>query len=207
MSNSNLTQTEQWKDLQEHHKKAKAFKLSELFKDSNRFKDFSIKDSKIGITFDYSKNLINKESFDLLIKLAKVAKVKEYAQKMFSGEKINWTEKRAVLHIALRNRSNKPIFVDGKDVMPQINKVLEKMKKFSADLRNGNWTGATGKKITDIVNIGIGGSDLGPKMVYEALKYYADGPKAHFVSNIDGADIYETLKNLNPETTLFYSGF
>jgi len=123
---------------------------------------------------------------------------------MFSGEKINWTEKRAVLHTALRNQSNAPVYVDGKDVMPEINAVLDKMEKFSGDVRSGKWLGATGKKITDIVNIGIGGSDLGPKMVCEALKYYGKADlNVHFVSNIDGADICETLKKLNPETSLF----
>jgi glucose-6-phosphate isomerase len=133
----------------------------------------------------------------------KAAKVKEYAARMFSGEKINWTEKRAVLHTALRNKNNAPVYVDGKNVMIEIDAVLKKMKEFSDDIRNGKWRGATGKKITDIVNIGIGGSDLGPKMVCEALRYYADGPNVYFVSNVDGAEISEILKKLNPETTLF----
>ena len=119
-------------------------------------------------------------------------------QKMFSGEKINWTEKE-LSFTPHRNRSNTPIYVDGKDIMPEINAVLDKMEVFSDELRSGKWMGITGKKITDVVNIGIGGSDLGPKMVCEALKYYADGPEVHFVSNIDGADIYETLNNLTPK--------
>src|SRR6202034_227763 len=127
-----------------------------------------------------------------------------WAKKMFSGEKINITENRAVLHIALRNRSNRPILVDGKDVMPEVNAVLEHMGKFSEAIRSGAWKGYTGKPITDFVNIGIGGSDLGPVMVTEALKpYRGNGPRAHFVSNVDGTHIAETLKELSPETTLF----
>jgi glucose-6-phosphate isomerase len=122
---------------------------------------------------------------------------------MFSGEKINWTEDRAVLHVALRNRSNRPIHVDGQDVMPQINAVLDRIGEFSREVRDGTWRGATGQAITDVVNIGIGGSDLGPVMVCEALQHYADGPRAHFVSNVDGTDIAETLKSVTPETTLF----
>ncbi|MDR2772198.1 MAG: glucose-6-phosphate isomerase [Elusimicrobiota bacterium] len=203
MNTSNTVQSSAWKALAAYKEKVKGIKLQELLKNSGRFKEFSIKDDQIGITFDFSKNLIDKEGFDLLINLAKEAGIREYAQKMVSGEKINWTEKRAVLHTALRNTDSRPVFVDGTDVMPQINAVLKKMERFSEDLRAGKWKGATGKKISDIVNIGIGGSDLGPKMVCEALKFYADGPKAHFVSNVDGADIYETLKELNPETTLF----
>ena len=203
MPNFNLIESASWLKAKQYSDEAKQLKLKKLFEDPNRFNDFSVKDENLGLVFDYSKNLIDKNALALLINIAKDAGVKEYAQRMFSGEKINQTEKRAVLHTALRNASNKPVFVDGKDVMPQINAVLEKMKVFSSDLRSGKITGATGKKITDIINIGIGGSDLGPKMVYEALKYYADGPKAHFVSNIDGADIDETLKTLDPETSLF----
>ncbi len=203
MSKFELTQTAQWAGLQKHRNENKNLHMKDLFKDQNRFKEFSLYNEELGITFDYSKNIVNSDIFKLLLELAKAAKINEHAKEMFSGKKINWTEKRAVLHTALRNRSNTPVLVDGKDVMPEINAVLKKMEKFSADLRNGSWKGATGKKITDVVNIGIGGSDLGPKMVCEALKYYADGPNVHFVSNIDGADIYETLKKLEPETTLF----
>ncbi|OEG69506.1 glucose-6-phosphate isomerase [Candidatus Endomicrobiellum trichonymphae] len=203
MSKFGLKNTPQWQNLEKNYREIKKKHLRELFKDENRFNEFSIRDNDLGITFDYSKNIINSDTFKLLIEFVKAAKVNEYAKKMFLGEKINWTEKRAVLHTALRNRSNMPIYVDGKDVMPEIKAVLKKMEKFSNDLRGGKWVGATGKKITDIVNIGIGGSDLGPKMVCEALKYYADGPNVYFVSNIDGADIYEVLKKLNPETTLF----
>ena len=203
MSKFELKNTTQWRSLEKNYKETKKLHLRDLFKDENRFNKFSIRDNNLGITFDYSKNIINSETFKLLIEFVKAARVNEYAKKMFSGEKINWTEKRAVLHTALRNRSNTPVCVDGKDVMPEINAVLEKMERFSNDLRGGKWRGATGKKITDVVNIGIGGSDLGPKMVCEALKYYADGPNVYFVSNIDGADIHEVLKKLNPETTLF----
>lgn len=203
MSKFELTKTEQWKALEQQRAKNKNINLRELFKEPGRAGVFSVKDDNLGLLFDYSKNIINREIFDLLIGLAKAAGVNENAQKMFAGEKINRTEKRAVLHTALRNRSNKPVYVDGKNIMPEINAVLEKMRIFSDDVRKGKWLGATGKRITDIVNIGIGGSDLGPKMVCEALKFMGDGLNVHFVSNIDGADIIETLKNLNPETTLF----
>ncbi|WP_413906753.1 glucose-6-phosphate isomerase [Candidatus Endomicrobiellum trichonymphae] len=203
MSKFGLKNTPQWQGLENNYREIKKIHLRELFKDENRFNKFSIRDNDLGITFDYSKNIINSDTFKLLIEFVKAAKVTEYAKKMFSGEKINWTEKRAVLHTALRNRSNMPIYVNGKDVMPEIKAVLKKMENFSNDLRSGKLVGATGKKVTDVVNIGIGGSDLGPKMVCESLKYYADGPNVYFVSNIDGADIYEVLKKLNPETTLF----
>jgi glucose-6-phosphate isomerase len=203
MGNFDIKNMPQWKDLEKNYNQVKKLHLRDLFKDENRFNEFSIQDDNIGITFDYSKNIITADTFKLLIDFAKASKVNEYAKKMFFGEKINWTEKRAVLHTALRNRSNAPVHVDGKDVMPEINAVLSKMENFSNDLRSGTWKGATGKKITDIINIGIGGSDLGPRMVCEALKYYSDGPNVHFVSNIDGTDIYEVLKKLNPETALF----
>jgi glucose-6-phosphate isomerase len=203
MNRFELKNTSQWQSLEKKYREIKKIHLRELFKDEDRFNKFSICDSSLGMTFDYSKNIIDSDTFKLLIKFVKDAKVNEYAKKMFSGEKINWTEKRAVLHTALRNRSNMPIYIDGKDIMPRIKAVLKKMEEFSNDLRSGKWVGATGKKITAVVNIGIGGSDLGPKMVCEALKYYADGPNVYFLSNIDGADIYEVLKKLNPETTLF----
>jgi glucose-6-phosphate isomerase len=203
MGKSWLKNTAEWQNLEKNYNETSKYTLRELFKEGNRFEKFSVRDNNLGLTFDYSKNIITSETFKLLIDFANAAKVKEYAQKMFSGEKINWTEKRAALHTALRNRSNKSVYVDGKDIMPEINTVISKMEKFSNDLRSGKCLGTTGKKITDVVNVGIGGSDLGPKMVCEALKYYADGPNVHFVSNIDGADIYETIKKLNPETTLF----
>jgi len=203
MNEIELRSTPQWRNLEKNYKELKKVHLRDLFKDENRFCEFSVRDNDLGLTFDYSKNIINSCTFRLLMDFVKAAKVNECARKMFSGEKINWTEQRAVLHTALRNRGNKSVYVDGKDVMPKINAVLEKMKKFSNDLRSGEWRGVTGKKITDIVNIGIGGSDLGPRMVCEALKYYADGPNVYFVSNVDGVDICDVLKKLNQETTLF----
>ncbi|MBN1897702.1 MAG: glucose-6-phosphate isomerase, partial [Spirochaetes bacterium] len=186
-----------------HFKEIKNVHLKELFKDEKRIDRFSIKNNELGILLDYSKNLINEKTMKLLFDLARSSEVKEYAKRMFSGEKINFTENRAVLHVALRNRSNTEIKVDGKNVMPDINAVLDKMKKFSNILRSGEWKGHTGKKIETIVNIGIGGSDLGPTMVCEALKFYADGPKPYFVSNVDSADITQVLKQIDPETTLF----
>jgi glucose-6-phosphate isomerase len=198
-----LTQSSQWKALSNHYESMKQVHLRELFKDSQRFNNFSITDESLSMVFDYSKNRVSAETMRLLFDLAQASGVKEYARRMFSGDKINWTEKRAVLHTALRNRSKNPVMVDGKDVMPEINRVLGKMKDFTESVRSHAWRGATGKAITGIVNIGIGGSDLGPKMVCEALKYYAKGPEIYFVSNIDGADIHETLKRLDPETTLF----
>ncbi len=201
---SHLTQSAQWQSLQKNYDiKMKSVHMRDLFKDKNRFSKFNVRVESLGITFDYSKNIIDEETMQKLFELAKSSDLQSWTDKIFAGEKINWTEKRAVLHSALRNVSGKPVFVDGKDVMPEINAVLEKMKSFTDDLRSGKWLGKTGKKIKSVVNIGIGGSDLGPRMVCEALKYYADGPEVHFVSNIDGADIYEVLKKIEPETSLF----
>lgn len=174
--------------------------------DHERFNKFSLTlNTQDGdILLDYSKNLITEEVMKMLVDLGQSRGIEAARQKMFSGEKINFTEGRAVLHVALRNRSNKPIMVDGKDVMPEVNKVLEKMKGFCHRVRSGQWKGYTGKTITDVVNIGIGGSDLGPLMVTEALKPYSkDGPRVWFVSNIDGTHIAKTLAQLNAETTLF----
>ena len=198
-----LERTPEWLALEKHFEDMKNVSLRELFKDTKRFGKLSVREDSVSFLLDYSKNIVTEETMSLLTRLASASGVREYARRMYDGEKINWTEKRAVLHIALRNRSNRPIMVDGKDVMPEIDRVLEKMKRFSISLRSGEWKGITGKRITDVVNIGIGGSDLGPKMVCEALKYYADGPDVHFVSNIDGADMAETLKKLNAESTLF----
>jgi len=155
------------------------------------------------ILVDYSKNRIDRTTLGLLLELVRSRKVEAARDAMFSGKKINFTENRAVLHIALRNRSNTPILVDGADVMPEVNAVLAHMKEFCSEVISGQWKGFTGKSITDVVNIGIGGSDLGPLMVTEALKAYAVGPKVHFVSNIDGTHMFTTLQKLNPETTLF----
>ncbi len=177
--------------------------MRDLFaKDSERFQKFSIlfKD----ILLDYSKNRITQETMGLLFELARQAKVLESAEKMFTGEKINFTEKRAVLHIALRNRSNRPILVDGKDVMPEVNAVLKHIAEFTEAVRSGTWKGYSGKTITDVVNIGIGGSDLGPVMATEALKPFSKRDlNVHFVSNIDGTHIAEVLRKVNPETVLF----
>ncbi len=199
-----LTEMQEWKSLSRHYeKKMKTAHLRDLFKESERFSKYNIRLDDLGILFDYSKNIIDEETLELLLSLVNVSQLEKWREAIFSGEKINWTEKRAVLHSALRNISGKPVFVDGKDVMPEINAVLDKMKIFTDNLRSGKWLGKTGKKIKSVVNIGIGGSDLGPRMVCEALKYYADGPDVYFVSNVDGADIYETLKKIDPETALF----
>lgn len=180
--------------------------MKEMFeKNPKRFTELSQVLNLSGgtILLDYSKNLIDTNVFNQLIQLAKDCKVEKMRDDMFSGVKINFTENRAVLHVALRNRSNTPIFVDGKDVMPEVNRVLDQMKRFCDSVRSGSWKGYTGKSITDVVNIGIGGSDLGPVMATECLKPYASNIKVHFVSNIDGTHMAETLKVLNPETTLF----
>ncbi|KAK7913504.1 hypothetical protein WMY93_013715 [Mugilogobius chulae] len=174
--------------------------------DKDRFNKFSLTlNTQDGdILLDYSKNLITDEVMKMLIDMGQSRGIEAAREKMFNGDKINFTEGRAVLHVALRNRSNKPIMVDGKDVMPEVNKVLEKMKGFCHRVRSGQWKGYTGKTITDVVNIGIGGSDLGPLMVTEALKPYAkDGPRVWFVSNIDGTHIAKTLAQLDAQTTLF----
>ncbi|MCR5360208.1 MAG: glucose-6-phosphate isomerase [Thermoguttaceae bacterium] len=196
------TETSAWKALAEHKKTAENFSMREMFSsDPDRFAKFSIQWN--GILFDYSKNLISSETVEKLLALAEESGLAEKIEAMFTGEKINVTERRAVLHTALRNRSNTPVFVDGEDVMPKVNAVLAKMKEFSEKVISGAWTGWTGKPITDAVNIGIGGSDLGPFMVTEALKPYHTRLRLHFVSNVDGTHIAETLKDLNPETTLF----
>jgi glucose-6-phosphate isomerase len=198
-----LTRSTQWEALQSHAEKLKGIHLRELFGEDSRFEELSIREDGLGILLDFSKNIVTGETLSLLRDLAAASGVMKQASSMFSGEKINWTEGRAVLHVALRNRSNGPILVDGEDVMPAINAVLTKLQQFSERVRDGIWKGATGKPITDVVNIGIGGSDLGPVMVCSALQHYADGPDVHFVSNVDGTDIAETLKPLDPESTLF----
>lgn len=198
-----LTDLKAWKDLEKNYAGIRGETMRDMFAaDPDRFEEFSV--SLGSLLLDYSKNRINGETMKLLIALAKEAGLEKARDAMFCGEKINTTENRAVLHTALRNRSDRPVYVDGKDVMPQIKTVLEKMKTFSNAVRDGQWKGATGKAMTDVVNIGIGGSDLGPVMVVEALKHYQKkGLNTHFVSNVDGTHIVETLKNLNPETTLF----
>jgi glucose-6-phosphate isomerase len=196
-------ETKAYKKLKSHYKTISKTNLKELFiQDKNRFGKFNIKFQDI--LLDFSKNNINGRTLSYLIDLAEECKLGDAIEKMFIGEKINVTEERAVLHTALRNRSGNPVIVEGKDVMPDIQKVLNQMKSFSEAVRTGTWKGYTGKKIIDIVNIGIGGSDLGPVMVTEGLKSYSKkGLKIHFVSNVDGTHIAETLKDLDPETTLF----
>ncbi|UTV27520.1 glucose-6-phosphate isomerase [Photobacterium atrarenae] len=203
LKNINPTHTQAWQALTAHFEEAQDLQLSELFaNDSERFAKFS---AQFGtdILLDYSKNLITEETMTKLLALAEQTELKSAIGELFSGEKINRTEERAVLHSALRNRSNTPVMVDGEDVMPKVNAVLEKMKHFTARIVDGEWQGYTGKEITDVVNIGIGGSDLGPYMVTEALMPYKTRLNMHFVSNVDGTHIAETLKGLNPETTLF----
>ncbi|HGT6051556.1 TPA: glucose-6-phosphate isomerase [Escherichia coli] len=203
MKNINPTQTAAWQALQKHFDEMKDVTIADLFaKDGDRFSKFSATfDDQMLV--DYSKNLITEETLAKLQDLAKECDLAGAIKSMFSGEKINRTENRAVLHVALRNRSNTPILVDGKDVMPEVNAVLEKMKTFSEAIISGEWKGYTGKAITDVVNIGIGGSDLGPYMVTEALRPYKNHLNMHFVSNVDGTHIAEVLKKVNPETTLF----
>jgi len=203
MKSINPSQTAAWRALEQHFSQMKETHMRDLFKqDNDRFHKFS---ATFGdqILVDYSKNRITEETLDKLLALAEETALKSAIESMFSGEKINRTEDRAVLHIALRNRDNTPIYVDGKDVMPDVNAVLEKMHQFSERIIKGDWKGYTGKAITDVVNIGIGGSDLGPFMVTEALRPYKNHLNMHFVSNVDGTQIAETLKTLNPETTLF----
>ncbi len=199
----NPTKTKSWKKLKEHCRVMKNRQMVDLFhQDPERFSKFSIRFEDMFV--DYSKNIITKETLRLLLGLARECKVKEAIEKMFTGDAINETEKRAVLHVALRNRSNIPIQMNGSDVMPEVNEVLGEMKRFSGAVISGNWKGYTGRTITDIVNIGIGGSDLGPVMVTEALRpYWKVHLRPHFVSNIDGTHIVETLKTVSPETTLF----
>ncbi|HCO6898566.1 TPA: glucose-6-phosphate isomerase [Escherichia coli] len=203
MKNINPTQTAAWQALQKHFDEMKDVTIADLFaKDGDRFSKFSaIFDDQMLV--DYSKNRITEETLAKLQDLAKECDLAGAIKSMFSGEKINRTENRAVLHVALRNRSNTPILVDGKDVMPEVNAVLEKMKTFSEAIISGEWKGYTGKAITDVVNIGIGGSDLGPYMVTEALRPYKNHLNMHFVSNVDGTHIAEVLKKVNSETTLF----
>eukprot|EP00808_Paulinella_micropora_P029673 g13848.t1 len=203
-----VTKTKAWKALAQHYAtELKSADMKEMFKaDGKRFEKMSaeFKGKDGPILLDYSKNIITAKTLTLLLNLAKECKVKEWAEKTFAGEKINTTEDRAVLHVALRNISNKPINVDGKDVMPEVRAVLAQMKKICEDVRGGSWKGYTGKKITDVVNIGIGGSDLGPVMVTTALEPYATaGLKVHFVSNIDPTHLHLVCKQASPDTTLF----
>ncbi|MGB4811856.1 MAG: glucose-6-phosphate isomerase [Methylophilaceae bacterium] len=198
-----LTRHSAWQKLSQHQQTMANIHMRDLFAaDKNRFNQYSLEFGNI--LFDYSKHRINDETLSLLMQLAREAKIESWRDRMFAGEKINTTENRAVLHTALRNRSNTPVLVDGKNVMPEVNAVLKQMRDFSVKVRSGDWKGFTGKRITDIVNIGIGGSDLGPVMVCGALKPYASPDlNIHFVSNIDGAHLMCALEKCQPETTLF----
>ena len=202
LQNINPTSTEAWGKLEKHIWETKETKIKDLFtSDSDRFNKFSVVFNDILV--DYSKNILTDETKKILIELAEETGLKDAIEKQFTGDKINITEGRAVLHTALRNRSNTPVLFEGKDVMPGINRVLDQMKDFTEKVVSGDWKGYSGKSITDIVNIGIGGSDLGPLMVSEALKSYKTRLNLHFISNVDGTHVVETLKDLNPETTMF----
>ncbi|MGE0746073.1 MAG: glucose-6-phosphate isomerase [Rhodospirillales bacterium] len=200
---SALTRSSAWAALKEHHRAMRRVHMRGLFADDpGRFDRFTLRAGDM--LLDYTKNIVTTETMALLFGLAHAAGVEAWRSRMFAGEKINVTEDRAVLHVALRNRANRPMTVDGEDVMPAVNAVLAQMRRFADAVRGGTWTGCTGKRITDVVNIGIGGSNLGPLMAVEALAHYADPAlRVHFVSNVDGTQIAETLKRLDPETALF----
>ncbi|QCQ21694.1 glucose-6-phosphate isomerase [Desulfoglaeba alkanexedens] len=200
---SQLTQSPRWKALREHRREMAGVRMRDLFAaDPQRFQRFSL---RLGdLLVDFSKNLITEKTLGLLLELAHQQRLSEQIQAMFRGDRINTTEGRPVLHVALRNRSQRPILVDGEDVMPEINAVLDRMRTFTEQVRSGRWKGHFDDEITDVVNIGIGGSDLGPRMVTTALAHYHQPPmRFHFVSNVDGTHLSETLKPLRPETTLF----
>ena len=201
LKNINPTTTNAWTALSNHFNDIKNINIKNLDKEVNRKQDFSLKLNDLSV--DFSKNRITKETINLLVKLAEEVDLKDAIEKQFSGEIINATEGRSVLHTALRSSSEEPILVNGKNIKPQIQAALRKIKSFSNKVISGKWKGYTGKSITDIVNIGIGGSDLGPDMVVESLKYYKNQLTTHFVSNIDGDHVSEIIKELNPETTLF----
>jgi glucose-6-phosphate isomerase len=203
MTRKRLHDMKEWQALQKHHEEIRSVLMRELFEsDPGRAGKFTI--SACGFHFDYSKNRITEQTIDLLVALAEACNLKEEIERMFRGEKINGTENRAVLHTALRNMSGEPVILDGNDVMPGVFSVLENMRLFSDAVRTGSWKGFTGRPIRDVVNIGIGGSDLGPCMVTEALRHYSRRElRFHFVSNIDGTHIMETLRDLDPSETLF----
>jgi glucose-6-phosphate isomerase len=198
-----VRQSSVWQSLARHYKAVEAAHLRQLFKDDPKRADrFSFE--AVGLFLDYSKNRITDETMNLLIRLAEESNLRERIDAMFRGEKINITEKRAVLHVALRTPKTEKILVGGKDVVPEVHAVLDKMAAFSTRIRSGDWKGHTGKKIRNVINIGIGGSDLGPVMAYEALKFYSDrSMRFHFISNVDGTDFAEAVKGLDPADTLF----
>ncbi len=197
------TSAPSWQKLKKHFSKIREMHLRDMFaNDPERFARFSLQAEQVFL--DYSKNRINEQTMELLFDLAREMALENKIQAMFAGEKLNSTENRSVLHVALRNRSNRPIMVDGRDVMPEVNQVLERMGDFVQQVRNGQWQGWTGKPVRDVVNIGIGGSDLGPRMATKALAAYSiPGMRLHFVSNVDPAHLENTLAGLDPETTLF----
>ena len=199
----NPTETNAWQELKQHYEEMKNVSMKGMFREeTDRFSKFSTRMDNI--VFDYSKNRIDEKTIALLLKLAEECKVREAVEAMFHGDKINETENRSVLHVALRNFSKEPMYSEGKDVMPQVKKVLRQMKNFCDKIHSGELRGFSGKKIRYIVNIGIGGSDLGPLMVTEALKpYWIEDIQTYFVSNVDGTHIAETLKKVKPERTLF----
>ena len=201
LKNINPTTTNAWTALTNHFNDIKDINIKNLDKEVNRKEDFSIVFNDLMV--DFSKNRVTKETINLLVELAKEVDLKDAIEKQFAGEVINVTEGREVLHTALRSTSDEPILVDGKNIKPQIQAALRKIKSFSNKVISGKWKGYTGKSITDIVNIGIGGSDLGPDMVVESLKFYKNQLTTHFVSNVDGDHVSEVMKTLNPETTLF----
>ncbi len=201
LKNINPTQTEAWKKLTQHFEETKDLTLTELFSNASRKEVFTI--SQNDLELDYSKNKITSETMELLNELANEVELGDAIEKYFSGVKINATEGRAVLHTALRSNSEEEVIVDGKDIKPKIQTALRKIRAFSNKVISGKWKGYTGKSITDVVNIGIGGSDLGPDMVVESLKYYRNKLNVHFVSNVDGDHVSEVIRDLNPETTLF----
>ncbi len=200
---SQINQSSIWQTLNQHKKDIELISLREMFNSNpNRFDQFHIQFNDL--LFDYSKHRISKETINLLVRLAKEADVEGWRDRMFKGEKINSTEHRSVLHTALRNQNDTPVVSDNENVMPKVDKVLKKMRRFSEEVRSGQWKGFTGKAITNIVNIGIGGSDLGPAMVCQALKTYGSKTiRPYFVSNVDGADLSQAIEKCDPETTLF----
>jgi len=202
LKNINPTKTTSWKNLQNHFELIKEVQMKTFFqKDNSRKEKFSLNFDEFSI--DYSKNRITEETLKYLFELAKESELKDAIDKYFNGDKINETENRAVLHTALRNKNTNEVLVDGNNIMPEIKQTLTKIKGFTKQIVNGELKGYTGKAFTDVVNIGIGGSDLGPRMVVESLHYYKNHLNTHFVSNIDGDHVTEVIKNLNPETTLF----
>ena len=201
LPNNNPTKTIAWQQLTDHFNEIKDIKIQDLYKDEARKNDFSLRLNDLSV--DFSKNRITSKTLNLLVDLAKEVGLKEAIESQFNGEVINVTEQRAVLHTALRSNSEEPVLVDGKNITPQIQTALRKIRSFSNKVISGKWKGYTGKSITDVVNIGIGGSDLGPDMIVSSLKYYKNHLNTHFVSNVDGDHVSEVMKQLNPETTLF----